>query len=133
MENKKKIFTLRRKLVLFVGILAAITYTASFIFIEYIQPMFFPETNPIVYQQRNYTLTPIQPLLLTLRKQEVLYYLLLKKVILIFLNIFLCNISNPSSFVFDKRQYGSYILSRLHFIQCVNYMAINVVATKQGY
>ena len=56
MENKKKIFTLRRKLVLFVGILAAITYTASFIFIEYIQPMFFPETNPIVYQIITYAL-----------------------------------------------------------------------------
>lgn len=56
METKKKIFTLRRKLVLFVGILAAITYTASFIFIEYIQPMFFPGTNPIIYQIITYAL-----------------------------------------------------------------------------
>ncbi len=56
METKKKIFTLRRKLVLFVGILAAITYTASFIFIEYIQPMFFPETSAVIYQITTYAL-----------------------------------------------------------------------------
>ena len=56
METKKKIFTLRRKLVLFVGILASITYTASFIFIEYIQPMFFPETSAVIYQITIYAL-----------------------------------------------------------------------------
>ncbi|MFJ3388233.1 MULTISPECIES: methyl-accepting chemotaxis protein [unclassified Lysinibacillus] len=38
----KKQFGLRLKLVLFVGILALITYSISFIFIEYLQPTFFP-------------------------------------------------------------------------------------------
>ena len=38
----KKQFGLRLKLVLFVSILALITYTVSFIFIEFVQPTFFP-------------------------------------------------------------------------------------------
>lgn len=56
METNKKLFTLRLKLVLFVGILALITYTTSFLFIEYIHPMFFGETNPLLFQIITYAL-----------------------------------------------------------------------------
>ena len=45
MKSQEKTFNLRRKLVLFVGILALITYSTSFIFIEYFQPMFFESMN----------------------------------------------------------------------------------------
>lgn len=56
METVKKMFTLRRKLVLFVGILALITYTTSFLFIEFIHPMFFVQTNPLIFQIITYAL-----------------------------------------------------------------------------
>jgi len=46
----KKHFGLRLKLVLFVSILALITYSISFIFIEYLQPTFFPETNRKLFE-----------------------------------------------------------------------------------
>ena len=41
MKSQGAMFNLRTKLVLFVGILALVTYSVSFIFIEYIQPTFF--------------------------------------------------------------------------------------------
>lgn len=46
----KKQFGLRLKLVLFVSILALITYSISFIFIEYLQPTFFPEINRKLFE-----------------------------------------------------------------------------------
>ena len=49
-------FSLRRKLILFVGVLALITYSVSFIFIEYIQPTFFPKINQVVFQLITYFL-----------------------------------------------------------------------------
>ncbi|MCH7320559.1 methyl-accepting chemotaxis protein [Solibacillus sp. MA9] len=56
METNKKMFTLRSKLVLFVGILALITYTTSFLFIKFIHPMFFVQTNPLIFQIITYAL-----------------------------------------------------------------------------
>ena len=46
----KKQFGLRFKLVLFVSFLAIITYSISFIFIEYLQPTFFPEINRKLFE-----------------------------------------------------------------------------------
>lgn len=46
----KKQFGLRLKLVLFVSILALITYSISFIFIEYLQPTFFPDINRKLFE-----------------------------------------------------------------------------------
>ncbi|MBG9454740.1 chemotaxis protein [Lysinibacillus sphaericus] len=46
----KKQFGLRFKLVLFVSFLALITYSISFIFIEYLQPTFFPEINRKLFE-----------------------------------------------------------------------------------
>lgn len=40
--QKKNSFSLRKKLVLFVSILAVVTYSTSFFFIEFLQPNFFP-------------------------------------------------------------------------------------------
>ncbi|MFF2796962.1 methyl-accepting chemotaxis protein [Lysinibacillus xylanilyticus] len=45
-----KQFGLRLKLVLFVSILALITYSISFIFIEYLQPTFFPDINRKLFE-----------------------------------------------------------------------------------
>lgn len=56
MNTEKKLFTLRRKLVLFVGLLALVTYTCSFVFIEYIRPMFFESTNSSFFQIITYSL-----------------------------------------------------------------------------
>src|SRR4051794_17136887 len=56
MESQKKPFNLRRKLVLFVGILALITYSTSYIFMEYVQPMFFESMNRNVFQITTYAL-----------------------------------------------------------------------------
>jgi methyl-accepting chemotaxis protein len=56
MNKEKKLFNLRRKIVLFVGILAAVTYTCSFAFIEYIQPMFFETISTSVFQIITYGL-----------------------------------------------------------------------------
>ncbi|KOS66566.1 chemotaxis protein [Lysinibacillus contaminans] len=52
----KKQFGLRRKLVLFVSILALITYTVSFIFIEFVQPTFFPEISRRSFEVVTYLL-----------------------------------------------------------------------------
>ena len=52
----KKQFGLRRKLVLFVSILALITYTVSFIFIEFVQPTFFPEIDRKTFEVVTYLL-----------------------------------------------------------------------------
>lgn len=56
MNSQKSIFSLRRKLVLFVGILALITYTCSFVFIEYLHPMFFETTSTSMFQIITYLL-----------------------------------------------------------------------------
>ncbi|MEG0472543.1 MAG: methyl-accepting chemotaxis protein [Solibacillus sp.] len=56
MNSQKKMFNLRRKLVLFVGILALITYSTSYVFIEYIQPMFFESVNSSLFQVITYSL-----------------------------------------------------------------------------
>ncbi|MFJ7185511.1 methyl-accepting chemotaxis protein [Lysinibacillus xylanilyticus] len=45
-----KQFGLRLKLVLFVSILALITYSISFIFIEYLQPTFFPDIDRKLFE-----------------------------------------------------------------------------------
>ena len=55
MEQKMK-FNLRRKLVLFVGILALITYSVSFAFIEFLQPRFLKDVNASVFQIITYSL-----------------------------------------------------------------------------
>lgn len=52
----KRQFSLRLKLVLFVSILALITYTASFIFNAFVQPTFFPEVNRKTFEVVNYLL-----------------------------------------------------------------------------
>jgi len=52
----KKQFGLRLKLVLFVSVLALITYSISFIFIEFLQPTFFPSINGKVFQVVTYAL-----------------------------------------------------------------------------
>ncbi|MGE7110676.1 methyl-accepting chemotaxis protein [Lysinibacillus sp. NPDC047702] len=51
-----KQFGLRLKLALFVGILALITYSISFIFIEFLQPTFFPEINRKLFEIVTYLL-----------------------------------------------------------------------------
>lgn len=56
MKSQGAMFNLRKKIVLFVGILAIITYSVSFIFIEYIQPTFFSSVNPIVFEIITYCL-----------------------------------------------------------------------------
>ena len=56
MDSQRKSFSLRRKLVLFVGILALITYTCSFVFIEYLRPMFFENTSTSMFQIITYVL-----------------------------------------------------------------------------
>lgn len=56
MDSQKKSFSLRWKLVLFVGVLALITYTCSFVFIEYLRPMFFENTSTSLFQIITYVL-----------------------------------------------------------------------------
>lgn len=56
MHYMKKQFGLRIKLVLFVSILALITYSVSFVFIEFIQPTFFPEVNRKTFEIITYLL-----------------------------------------------------------------------------
>lgn len=55
MQNKKR-FNLRLKLVLFVGILATVTYSVSFFFIEFLQPNFFPQIDRKVFEVITYLL-----------------------------------------------------------------------------
>ncbi|QOV13489.1 HAMP domain-containing protein [Viridibacillus arvi] len=52
----KHSFGLRKQLVLFVSILAIITYSTSLIFIEYIQPQFFPNINRLIFEIITYAL-----------------------------------------------------------------------------
>ncbi|AXI01129.1 methyl-accepting chemotaxis protein [Sporosarcina sp. PTS2304] len=54
-ERKKKV-GLRKKLVLFVVILAVITYTTSAIFINWVQPTFFPDVRPFVFELITYAM-----------------------------------------------------------------------------
>ncbi|MGE7622091.1 methyl-accepting chemotaxis protein [Viridibacillus sp. NPDC096237] len=57
--NKRSVkhsFGLRKQLVLFVSILAIITYSTSFIFIEYIQPHFFPNIKRSIFEIITYAL-----------------------------------------------------------------------------
>ncbi len=56
MKTEKKLFSLRRKMVLFVGILALVTYTCSFVFIEYLRPTFFESTSSSLFQIITYVL-----------------------------------------------------------------------------
>lgn len=56
MKSQGATFNLRTKLVLFVGILALVTYSVSFIFIEYIQPTLFSSVNPNIFQIITYCL-----------------------------------------------------------------------------
>ncbi len=46
-ETKKKKFGLKWKLVIFVTILAIVTYSTSAVFINILQPQFFPDVNPM--------------------------------------------------------------------------------------
>lgn len=55
MESRVK-FGLRKKLIVFVVALAIVTYSISFLFIEYVQPMFFPDTNRKVFEVVTYVL-----------------------------------------------------------------------------
>ncbi|WP_341301586.1 HAMP domain-containing methyl-accepting chemotaxis protein [Lysinibacillus sp. FSL H8-0500] len=52
----KKQFGLRLKLVLFVSALALVTYSISFIYIEFIHPTFFPDTNRKLFEVITYGL-----------------------------------------------------------------------------
>lgn len=54
--QKKNSFGLRKKMVLFVGILALVTYSVSFVFIEFIQPQFFPNVNHQLFEVITYSL-----------------------------------------------------------------------------
>ncbi len=56
MNSKRKGFSLRKKLVLFVGALALITYSTSFVFIEFIQPMFFENVDRKLFELITYAL-----------------------------------------------------------------------------
>lgn len=49
-------FGLKKKLILFVTILAIVTYSISFIFIEYVQPQVFPNVKQSVFQLITYVL-----------------------------------------------------------------------------
>lgn len=53
---QKSKFGLRLKLVLFVSILALVTYSTSYVFIEYFQPMFFENINRKVFEIITYGL-----------------------------------------------------------------------------
>lgn len=48
MKNRHS-FSLRKKLILFVVLLAVITYGTSLVFIEYVQPTFFPEISSLLF------------------------------------------------------------------------------------
>lgn len=51
---KSKKFGLRKKLVLFVTILAVVTYSTSAFFINYIGPEFFPNVKPLIFEILTY-------------------------------------------------------------------------------
>lgn len=48
--QKKHSFGLRKKIVLFVSVLAVVTYSTSLFFMDVIQPRFFPDTELILFQ-----------------------------------------------------------------------------------
>ncbi|MDV6379168.1 methyl-accepting chemotaxis protein [Sporosarcina sp. GW1-11] len=54
-EVKRKV-GLRKKLVFFVVILAVITYTTSAVFINWVQPTFFPNVQPFVFELLTYAM-----------------------------------------------------------------------------
>lgn len=54
--KRKHAFGLKKKLVLFVTVLAIITYTTSAVFINYIQPAFFPDVNRLLFEIITYAL-----------------------------------------------------------------------------
>ena len=55
-EKRKKKFGLRKKLVLFVTILAIVTYTTSALFINIVQPQFFPQIEPFWFAVMTYAM-----------------------------------------------------------------------------
>ncbi|MDX1771212.1 MAG: methyl-accepting chemotaxis protein, partial [Planococcaceae bacterium] len=55
-QKQKRKFGLKSKIVLFVVTLAVITYTTSALFINYLQPNFFPEINSFVFELSTYAL-----------------------------------------------------------------------------
>lgn len=54
--KKKHTFSLRKQLVLFVVVLAIITYTTSFVFIEILYPRMFTNVDPFLFQIVTYAL-----------------------------------------------------------------------------
>lgn len=56
MEAKGRMFNLRMKLVLFVGALALVTYSTSFVFNEFIQPTFFSSVDQKLFEIITYSL-----------------------------------------------------------------------------
>ncbi|ARD48784.1 methyl-accepting chemotaxis protein [Sporosarcina sp. P33] len=54
--NEPKKVGLRKKLVLFIVILAVITYTTSAVFINWVQPTFFPNVKPFIFQLVTYAM-----------------------------------------------------------------------------
>lgn len=55
-KSVKHSFGLKKKLILFVTVLAVVTYSVSFFFIEVVQPQFFPNVKNTVFQIITYTL-----------------------------------------------------------------------------
>ncbi|MFJ8263092.1 methyl-accepting chemotaxis protein [Rummeliibacillus sp. NPDC094406] len=55
-KSERHSFGLKKKLILFVTILAVITYSVSFFFIEYLQPQFFPNIKKTVFEIITYVL-----------------------------------------------------------------------------
>lgn len=55
-KSVKHSFGLRKKLILFVTVLAIVTYSVSFFFIEFLQPHFFPNVKNTIFQIITYTL-----------------------------------------------------------------------------
>lgn len=56
MHQQKAKIGIAKKLVFFVGALALVTYSTSFIFMEYIHPMFFSQVNVVLFQAITYAL-----------------------------------------------------------------------------
>lgn len=56
MHQQKAKIGIAKKLVFFVGALALVTYSTSFIFMEYIHPMFFKQVNVVLFQAITYFL-----------------------------------------------------------------------------
>lgn len=54
MNERRKKFGLKMKLVLFVTVLAVVTYTTSAVFINFLQPKFFPNVNAFGFEVLTY-------------------------------------------------------------------------------